>query len=240
MISLVLTCLNERDSIGELLDSIQQQRIVPHEVVIVDGGSTDGTLDIIKNHPLSHSRKFGLIVISDPKFSLAGGSRSPVAAGRNEAIRNCSGDCVIVTDGGCKLDPFFVVRMMEVIAKNMDSMVFGRTHEVCTTALHHAITVISGEQRHSSRAVGFHRYLWEMIGGYPEVSLTAEDTLFNKRLQDAGIPFVIAEKAVVYWKPRDTVKSILKQSYRYAKGDGINALRFAMYAKKLLKWGIIL
>ena len=45
-VSLVVTVLNEEPSIAALLESILSQTKKADEIVIVDGGSTDKTIDI--------------------------------------------------------------------------------------------------------------------------------------------------------------------------------------------------
>ena len=45
--SLVITIRNEEKSIEGLLDSILNQTKQPDQIVIVDGGSTDGTINKI-------------------------------------------------------------------------------------------------------------------------------------------------------------------------------------------------
>jgi len=49
-ISLICTVLNEQKSMGAFLDSIEIQTKKPDEIVIVDGGSNDKTVEIIKNY----------------------------------------------------------------------------------------------------------------------------------------------------------------------------------------------
>src|SRR3972149_6700460 len=49
-VSLVATVLNESSSIAALLDSILAQERLPDEVVIVDGGSRDGTLEALRSY----------------------------------------------------------------------------------------------------------------------------------------------------------------------------------------------
>lgn len=50
-LSIVMPCLNRVNFIAEALDSIFNQNLEGIEVIIADGGSTDGTLDVLKNYP---------------------------------------------------------------------------------------------------------------------------------------------------------------------------------------------
>lgn len=58
--SIVIRCYNEAEHIGKLLHGIDEQSVDDHEIVLVDSGSTDGTLDI--------ARRFGIdeLVHIDP------------------------------------------------------------------------------------------------------------------------------------------------------------------------------
>ncbi|MFO7742319.1 MAG: glycosyltransferase, partial [Anaerolineae bacterium] len=47
-ISVIATVLNEGKSLPRLLDSLTAQTRQPDEVVICDGGSTDGTLAVLE------------------------------------------------------------------------------------------------------------------------------------------------------------------------------------------------
>jgi glycosyltransferase involved in cell wall biosynthesis len=47
-VSVVATVLNEAQSLSRLLDSLAAQTRLPDEVVFCDGGSTDGTLPLLK------------------------------------------------------------------------------------------------------------------------------------------------------------------------------------------------
>ena len=44
-VSLIVTVRDDRRGFAELLDAIAEQAELPDEIVVVDGGSTDGTLD---------------------------------------------------------------------------------------------------------------------------------------------------------------------------------------------------
>lgn len=47
-IALILTVLNERGSIEHLLESIANQTRLPDELVVTDAGSTDGTMEALR------------------------------------------------------------------------------------------------------------------------------------------------------------------------------------------------
>ena len=57
-ISIVIPSYNKVDFIGKTLDSIVMQNYPNLEVIIEDGGSTDGTLDIIKKYFLKYPKIF--------------------------------------------------------------------------------------------------------------------------------------------------------------------------------------
>src|SRR3989338_2419096 len=92
----IATVFNEEKTIEEFLSSISKQSVLPDEVIIVDGGSTDSTASVISNlkSQISNKRiKFKLIIKK--------GNRS---VGRNEAIKNASNEIIVCSDAGCILD----------------------------------------------------------------------------------------------------------------------------------------
>ncbi len=48
MVSVVIPTLNEAGNIKEALESINKTLAFPYEIIVVDGCSTDGTLEIVK------------------------------------------------------------------------------------------------------------------------------------------------------------------------------------------------
>ena len=47
MISLITTVLNEKNNLADWLDGVLSQTVLPEEVIIVDGGSKDGTWEML-------------------------------------------------------------------------------------------------------------------------------------------------------------------------------------------------
>ena len=86
-VSLVATVLNADAHIGEFLASIAAQERAPDEIIVVDGGSTDGTLDRLRA-PATRSRCWR----NRARTSRAAAtSRSPRAS--HEAIAVADADC---------------------------------------------------------------------------------------------------------------------------------------------------
>jgi len=63
-LSLVTACLNARATIGEALASVRGQTRPPLEHIVVDGASTDGTLEVLERH------RAGLRLVSEPDAGL--------------------------------------------------------------------------------------------------------------------------------------------------------------------------
>jgi glycosyltransferase involved in cell wall biosynthesis len=59
-VCVVMPVLNEKDYIREAVESLMAQEYAPLEIIVYDGGSADGTLDILKEYPLEVVEEVGL------------------------------------------------------------------------------------------------------------------------------------------------------------------------------------
>jgi cellulose synthase/poly-beta-1,6-N-acetylglucosamine synthase-like glycosyltransferase len=234
-VSLVATCLDERDQIEAWWQSVIAQTRPPDEIVIVDGGSTDGTVE-------------RLLALSEEapaaRVFLAPGANIP--AGRNIAIREARGELIAVTDVGTVLDQEWLERLLEPFSESPPADVSGgffrpagtRSFQrvlaaVITPALHE----IRGEDfLPSSRSVALRKEWWERVGGYPQWLPWSEDVVFDLDLRAAGARFAFCPDAIVSWHPPARPTGFLRQYQRYARGDGRaglwpdrHAIRFAFY-----------
>jgi len=234
-ISLVVTVLNEAESIDTLLASIAEQTQAPDEIVVVDGGSSDGTAERVRAWA-----ERGLPV----QVHVLPGSN--ISQGRNAGIARSTGDILAVTDAGVRLVPGWLERLTAPFRSESPPDVvcgFFRSDPATLFELVLGATTLPlveeiDPQRFlpSSRSVAFTRSAWQAVGGYPEWLDYCEDLVFDLALKRAGFRFAWAPEAVAYFRPRRSLRSFFRQYYLYARGDGKadlwrhrHAIRYGVY-----------
>lgn len=99
MISVVIPVFNEAVHIENVLRAVYGNTIIPDEVIVADGGSTDDTIDIVKrNFP-------SVLIVNNPKRNAA--------SGRNVALRHAQGDIIAFTDGDCIVNHDWIEKICE-------------------------------------------------------------------------------------------------------------------------------
>ncbi len=237
-ISLVVTVLNEAGSIDQLLASLAAQSRPPDEIVIVDGGSTDGTPAIV-------DRWCGCLPL---RLERAPGTN--IAAGRNIGIGAARGAIIAVTDAGVRLPREWLARLIAPFGDDADpappTVVAGffapdpRTpfeRAMGATVLPTLADIDPATFLPSSRSIAFRRAAWQRAGGYPAWLDYCEDLIFDLRLRENGESIAFAPGAVARFRPRGTLRAFWHQYFRYARGDGKaglfarrHAIRYGTYA----------
>jgi glycosyltransferase involved in cell wall biosynthesis len=224
-LSVIVTVLNERVAVERLLESLETQTRLPDEVVITDGGSTDGTLDVLNDWAAEGA--LPLRVLSRPGANIS--------EGRNAAVAAARGDVIATTDAGVRLEGNWLEALVAPFEsgtapdKHIVSVVAGwfvpdpqTLFETAmgATVLPHVRDVDARTFLPSSRSVAFRKAAWEAVRGYPEWLDYCEDLIFDFRLRELYGPFPFAPEAIVYFRPRSTLGAFFKQYYQYARGDG--------------------
>ena len=118
-ISLIATVLNAEEHIGAFLASVQAQTRRPDEIVIVDGGSTDGTVAALRAAD-------GLTLLEEPGANIS--------QGRNRAIAHASHEGIAVADADCVYGPEWLAALVAPLEDGAD-VSMGWTEPIVESAL---------------------------------------------------------------------------------------------------------
>jgi len=250
--SFILTLFNEEKGISAFLDSLFEQSALPEEIVIVDGGSTDNTVNILINYFQKKVKDFNLksggnilfntpskMADSDKNFNSINvklfqirGAR--ISEGRNFAINNTINDIICVSDSGCMLDKDWFLQITQPFRSGSGICVVGGYNyalannflQSCLAAsiMPKKAEIKKDKYMPSSRNLSFKKSVWLETGGYPEDMDYGEDMKFNFNLRSKGFKINYNPEAIVYWEMRDNPAKIFKQFFRYAKGDALGRM----------------
>lgn len=215
-IGFISTVLNEGRTIELLLDSIISQTKKPDEVIIVDGGSSDNTLELIKKHKINK-------LLNVKVFSKSGN----ISKCRNLAVRKSACDIIVISDAGCVLDKNWLKHITSPFKDKVVDVVAGFYKGLPKTNFERSLVpfvlVMPDKAKvdflPASRSMAIRKKIFENVGGFSEKLDQGEDYDLAKRLKNRGAKIVFEKKAVVGWIPRSNIISAFKMFYKYAYGD---------------------
>src|SRR5437867_1826481 len=122
-VSLVVPMRDEEGSIGRLIDSIRQQERQPDEVLLVDGGSTDKTVESAR-----------MLTEDDYRFRVIPAGEATPGRGRNVGVAASSNEWIAFTDAGIVLESAWLGRLIDVAERDASiSVVYGDYEPVTDT-----------------------------------------------------------------------------------------------------------
>jgi GT2 family glycosyltransferase len=232
-VTLITTLVNEKDSLLLWLGSLSEQTRQPDEVVIVDGGSTDGSLALLQD--FASRSPFPMKVISQPGANIA--------RGRNTAVTTASHNVIACADLGCRLDPAWLENLIAPFEEDAQTEVVAGWYETIKNSpakmelLGADLADINPQAfLPSSRSIAFTKEAWEKVGGYPEwQTLTGEDSFFDIELKKACRHWAFAPHAVVYWQAPGDLREYWRKVRNWSVGDGESLFGARLYWHSLLR-----
>ena len=186
-ISVIVPGFNASTTIGRCLDAILAELDDGDEVVYVDDGSTDDTVDVVRRRSASRLR----VVVSPTNVG-----RGPV---RNLGARAANGDVLVFVDADVVVNPGALSRIKEAFSDSGNEVLFGSYDDhpdvvgrigQYRNLLHHFTHHKSGDvASHFWTGLGaIRRTLFWDIGGFDETrwSRNMEEVEFGHRLTRRG------------------------------------------------------
>jgi succinoglycan biosynthesis protein ExoA len=247
-VAVIIPTLNEAERIGSLLAQFSRE---PEDCVVnifvADGGSTDGTRDIVYEASQGDNR---ISLIDNPGVIQSAGMNRAAAMVRADV------DILIRVDAHADYPNDYVQKILDAFAQSGAAMVAIRLNSHGFTARQrgiaaasnsrfgtggsaHRVGGFSGFIDHGHHA-GMDRAMFDQIGGYDESFVANEDAEFDARVRAAGGLIWLAGAIEIAYHPRASFSALFKQYRRYGQGRAQNwakhreALRLRQIAPVLI------
>ena len=242
-ISVVTTVLDDEDGLTELLTGLVPQLGNDDELVIVDGGSVDGTVTVALR-----------TAEADPRVRVVVEPGAGISRGRNLGIALARHDAIACTDAGCVPAKGWLAALRRAFDRHPEVDLWTGTYrvlaerpwELALAAVGYPSVEELGRRTPfvrtygrllgrtfdpsmpTGRSVGLTRRAWQGAGGFPEHLATGEDVLLGRRIVENGLRAALVRDAEVSWAQRPTLRGNLRMLRRYGEGSGYSLDRRLM------------
>jgi glycosyltransferase involved in cell wall biosynthesis len=223
-VSALLVTRNEKDYIRISLMSLIEQTYPKdkYEIIVIDGGSTDGTLDIIKElQDTYNTESFSIRVVPNPKKILA--------TGWNIGIQSAKGEYVVRIDAHSTAEKNFIEKSVETMMRVDAVCVGGKLTSKSLNGEDNVISYVlsspfgvgnssfrvSENEGYADTAVYglYKKDIFEKAGYFDEKMVRNQDIEMHSRIKKAGGKFYFNPEIRSTYYTRNTVMKMLKQAY---------------------------
>jgi len=216
LVSVVVTCWNRKKYIRQSLDSVAQQSYQNIEIIIVDDGSTDGTLGVIRRWKAGLTRHLQsrVVVVALPRNTgYPGALTTAMYMAKGEFIAVQDSDDVSHRERlrkqvhylrkhpnvGLVGTNYRIIRHGKVISTNPNWLAYG-SHEIRKSYARGAHCITCG-------SLLFRRPLFDKLGGFTRRVKGAEDYDFIARVNDNGTRMENLREVLYYVRQHSTQRS---------------------------------
>jgi len=202
LVSVIVPARDEERSIDATLTALRRQDYPALQIIVVDGGSTDGTVAVVERH-----------MAEDPRIELLPNPRGIIPAALNIALAAARGRWLVRMDAHSTVDESYVGAAVARLHEGCWGGVGGRKDGTGTTPAGRAIAAALG-----SPFGAYPTDLVRRLGGWDERLVANEDFEFDYRLRRSGAVLLFDPRLKITWQSRQTVRSLYRQYRRYGAG----------------------
>ena len=212
---MIILTKNSVKTIDKCLNSVFQQTLRPDEVVVVDGHSQDGTLEVVNKYPVK--------LVSEPGLGYG--------YARNIGLENATGDIVAFVDSDCLLEKNYLTELIppldttEIRVGGVGGITYPLNKNIISESLNVRLFGISADSDTKIREIdslgggtsAYPKELLKKIGGFDVHVIGGEDFELNLRLRKAGYKLLVVPSAISYHLHPTTLKKLASKWYNYGK-----------------------
>ena len=209
LVSIVIPTLNSAKTIRKTLESIKLLNYSNVELIVVDGKSDDGTLDIVKEY----KNVYNLRIVIEERRGRGVAYNRGVLESKGKYVAFLDSDATIATPGWIS----DAVKVMETDDKV--AVVFTKVYSPPdSTIMQKAIDTFLCKGFTTANGAVYRRDAVLKVGGFNEkMNYLQEDELLH-RLKKAGYTFYVNYSDYIYHYHRNSLRSYIKQNVEAAKG----------------------
>jgi cellulose synthase/poly-beta-1,6-N-acetylglucosamine synthase-like glycosyltransferase len=237
-VTLAVPAYNEEHYIEACLQSLLRQDYPAEriEILVADGGSTDGTRAIVNRIAARESR---VRLLDNSEYRIQ-------ARGLNLSIRESKGEFILVIVVHAEYAADYVSSLVREFQKTGADVAGGaqrmkaRTFfQSCLGAAFDSPLAVGGASYRSAAKEGwvdtvfpgaFRRQILERVGGYDGQAAINEDAELMQRVLGAGGKIYLSRSVVVHYYPRKSLALLAKQYFRYGQGRARTLLIHGRFA----------
>jgi GT2 family glycosyltransferase len=214
--SVIIPTYNGASRIGRCLDSLEKQTAgCGVEIIVVNDGSTDNTVEVISNR--------------HPRVRLLSQNNSGPAAARNRGASEAKGSIILFTDDDCEPAPGWLEAMLqpfrdqEVVGakgvyRSRQPQVMARFVQAEYEDKYRIMAQYANIDFIDTYSAAFRRNKFEEMNGYDtEFPVAcAEDIELSYRMAARGWKMVFVPDAIVYHQHPDSFLGYVRKKFKFA------------------------